>query len=98
MICPQNSEDPASRPFTSYELEFKEEAIRQVGGSASFENPLGDTSQSFENDNALFDQHVLILGDSHSSILTQRRMTYLFAGTFQGVKFDWNPMRHACVD
>lgn len=84
-------DDPESRCFQSLELDFKDESIRQTGGSLSFEKPLGQTHQCFENDNPVFDEQVLILGDSHSSILKQRRITYLFAGAFRRVHFEWNP-------
>lgn len=83
--------DTKVRPLNVYDIDFKDEAIRQVAGSPTFAEPLGDTSQTFRNDAAIFDENVLVLGDSHSSILEKRRLTYLFAGTFRSVHFDWNP-------
>lgn len=82
------------RAFASMELDVQDADIQQVSGSASFETPLGQTQQSFENGNPVYDASVLILGDSHSSILAQRRLTYLFASAFRKTDFSWNP---ACI-
>lgn len=65
--------------------------VRQTAGCASFADPLGDTWQEFTNDTPLVDRSVCILGDSHSSIFAQRKLTYLFASTFRETHFAWNP-------
>ncbi len=66
-------------------------AARQTAGTTSFADPLGETWQEFRNDQALIDQSVCILGDSHSSVFAQRKLTYLFANTFRDTHFEWNP-------
>lgn len=63
----------------------------QIAGSATFENPLGKTWQSFENAAPIVDRSVCILGDSHSSVFHQRRLTYLFASAYRRCDFFWNP-------
>lgn len=66
-------------------------ASSQTAGTASFVDPLGNTWQEFRNDQAPIDRSVCILGDSHSSIYAQRKLTYLFAETFRHTRFEWNP-------
>lgn len=60
-------------------------------GSTTFESPLGDTYQELINNNYIFDESLLILGDSHSSILDQKRLTYLLSSVFKETIFSWNP-------
>lgn len=82
--------------FDSFELLVKDSEVSQTSGSAYFESPLGQTSQFFMNGRNIFDHNVKLLGDSHSSIYSQRRLTYLFANTFKKSEFHWNPsgVRH----
>ncbi len=61
------------------------------GGSSYYEKPLGKTTQFFENTYAPFKAKVEIYGDSHSSIIDQRRLTYLFAAAFERCDFRWMP-------
>jgi hypothetical protein len=63
----------------------------QVDGAESFADPLSNTWQDFWNESPIIEKSVCILGDSHSSIFAQRKLTYLFANTFQSVHFEWNP-------
>ena len=66
-------------------------APRLVAGAEGFGSPLGETTQEWVNDAPIFDANVLILGDSHASVLAARKLTYLFAATCARVRFDWNP-------
>ena len=66
--------------------------IRVVDGTPSFAEPLGATWQFLVNENPLRTGKVLVLGDSHSSILAQNRLTYLLAATFERCEFFWNPL------
>jgi hypothetical protein len=68
------------------------ENLAVQAGTATFGDPLGSTWQSIKNFNPLISGKVLILGDSHSSILDQHRLTYLFAATFETCDFFWNPL------
>lgn len=63
-----------------------------TAGSQTFEKPLGDTWQLFDNATPTLDQTICILGDSHSSIFDQRRLTYLAACTYRQCAFYWNPI------
>ena len=65
--------------------------LRIVGGAESFAIPLGNTMQLIVNQNPLHLGKVLLLGDSHSSILSKNNLTYLFASTFECCEFHWNP-------
>lgn len=69
-----------------------QEAMSVVEGSDSFATPLGDTWQLITNENPLRSGKVLVLGDSHSSILSMHNLTYLLAGSFEKCQFHWNPM------
>ena len=70
---------------------FPHSDISMSGGFADFQNPLGDTWQKFSNSSPVVDKSVLILGDSHSSILERRKLTYFFAASFADLEFRWNP-------
>lgn len=65
--------------------------VAQTAGSETFAESLGDTWQEFRNDAALVDQSVCLLGDSHCSIYSQRKLNYLFTNTFRETHFEWNP-------
>jgi len=67
------------------------ERLAVVAGTPSFGDPLGSTWQSISNETPLLRGKVLVLGDSHSSILAQKRLTYLCASTFEECLFCWNP-------
>lgn len=84
--------DGKDRAFNSFQVSYTGSAAMQVSGSEYFEAPLRQTTQTFENSAPVFDEEVLLLGDSHSSIFTQRRLTYLFANSFRKTKFSWNPI------
>jgi hypothetical protein len=79
------------REVLTFQPHISGAAARQTAGSPSFADPLGATSQTFRNDAPLIDQSVCVLGDSHSSIEAQRKLTYLFANTFRDTHFEWNP-------
>lgn len=66
-------------------------SVELVDGFETFAEPLGNTWQEFRNDQPLVDQSICLLGDSHCSIFSKRKMTYLFASTFRRTKFSWNP-------
>lgn len=66
-------------------------APKQVSGDTFIRPPLGDLKQSFINDSPIFDDSVTLLGDSHSSLYVQQRLTYLFAFAFRETSFAWNP-------
>jgi hypothetical protein len=71
---------------------YQTAAEAEQAGTPSFGEPLGSTWQSISNDNPLLPGKVLVLGDSHSSILAQKRLTYLSAATFEKCLFYWNPV------
>ena len=71
---------------------LKAERLAIVAGTPSFGEPLGSTWQSISNETPLLPGKVLVLGDSHSSILAQRHLTYLFAAAFEKCLFYWNPV------
>lgn len=89
-----------SRKFTSLDfgpnitksISVNNENLNVQAGMPTFGDPLGSTWQSIKNFNPLISDKVLILGDSHSSILDQHRLTYLFAATFETCDFFWNPL------
>jgi len=63
-----------------------------VSGDDTFRQPLGETKQAFYNKNASLRKKLLILGDSHSSIYSQKKLTYLFSTYFEETFFYWNPV------
>ncbi len=63
----------------------------EQSGSASFESPLADTVQHFRNPDPIINASLEIFGDSHSSIIASKKMTYLLAHTFRETTFYWNP-------
>jgi hypothetical protein len=71
---------------------LKAEQHAVIAGTPSFGDPLGSTWQSIANETPLLRGKVLVLGDSHSSILAQKRLTYLCAATFEECLFYWNPV------
>jgi hypothetical protein len=62
-----------------------------IAGTQSFATPLGETKQVFSQAMPIDSRKVLILGDSHSSVYTKRKLTYLNAHIFGGTDFHWNP-------
>ena len=78
-------------PVLGLQPDVPSSAVVQTAGSETFASPLGDTWQEFTNSAALVDRSVCLLGDSHCSIYAQRKLTYLFAGCFRQVHFEWNP-------
>jgi hypothetical protein len=70
---------------------FANEAVSLVNGNESFNTPLGDTWQVLHNKNSLDPRSLLILGDSHCSIYSKRKLTYLCANVFRKTEFFWNP-------
>ena len=71
---------------------LKAERLAIVAGTPSFSEPLGSTWQSISNETPLLPGKALVLGDSHSSILAQRHLTYLCAAAFEKCLFYWNPV------
>ena len=71
---------------------LKAERLAIVAGTPSFGEPLGSTWQSISNETPLLPGKTLVLGDSHSSILAQRHLTYLCAAAFEKCLFYWNPV------
>jgi len=84
--------DGATRPPLPRLPAIKAKRLTVVAGTPSFSEPLGSTWQSISNDNPLLPGKVLVLGDSHSSILAQKRLTYLCAAAFEKCLFYWNPV------
>ena len=66
--------------------------VTQVAGKPTFSDPLRDTWQSFRCENAPLKGKVVIFGDSHSSIYSQRKLTYLLANTFEFCDFYWDSL------
>lgn len=62
-----------------------------IDGTDSFSEPLGDTTQVFSNPDLIDERDLLLLGDSHSSIYTRKKLTYLNAHVFSNTTFQWNP-------
>lgn len=81
-----------SKPMLFKVARAKTEQLKIIAGMQNFSEPLGDTWQVIENDNPMINQKVLVLGDSHSSILANDHLTYLFAVTFKRCEFFWNPL------
>jgi len=84
--------DVATQPQLPMVPALQTERLAVVAGTPSFGNPLGSTWQSISNETPLLRGKVLVLGDSHSSILAQKRLTYLCASTFEECLFYWNPV------
>lgn len=78
-------------PVTFYTPKFIDEDVELVGGDESFASPLGNTKQILKNNNWVDARRLLILGDSHCSIYSKKKLTYLCANTFSDVEFQWNP-------
>ena len=83
--------DRAKAPPLPMVPALKAERLAVVAGTPSFGDPLGSTWQSISNEAPLLPGKVLLLGDSHSSILAQKRLTYLCAAAFEECLFYWNP-------
>jgi len=83
--------DVAAQPLLPMVPALQTERLAVVAGTPSFGDPLGSTWQSISNETPLLRGKVLVLGDSHSSILAQKRLTYLFAAAFEKCFFYWNP-------
>jgi len=62
-------------------------------GMETLATPLGETWQRIRNPKAPIRAHVAIYGDSHSSILSARKLTWFFAQAFERTSFFWNPLR-----
>ncbi|MCU7812636.1 MAG: hypothetical protein KZQ77_15620, partial [Candidatus Thiodiazotropha sp. (ex Notomyrtea botanica)] len=58
-------------------LDCAAERVELIAGEPSFSSPLRSTFQSFYNPLGAIDARVAIFGDSHSSIYSQKKMTYL---------------------
>ena len=84
--------DVATQPPMPMLPALKAERHAVVAGTPSFGDPLGSTWQSISNETPLLPGKLLVLGDSHSSILAQKRLTYLCAATFEKCLFYWNPV------
>lgn len=82
--------DPSPHPFLM--PRFEGVPPEQTGGSASFEDPLRATAQSFARPSAPIDARVAVFGDSHGSIFAMRKLTFLFAHAFRHCAFVWDPM------
>lgn len=80
-----------ARPHATQLPLYIDEAIVLRDGEPTYCDPLRETWQHLTNSNAQIAANVLILGDSHSSIVGQKRLTYLAAGAFEECKFFWNP-------
>lgn len=82
-----------SRPVqaTALQPDFQDGKVNLTAGTETFADPLGDTWQEFRNDAPIVDQSVCLLGDSHCSIYSQRKLNYLFANTYRETRFEWNP-------
>jgi len=76
-------------------LTFLGEGANLVSGDSTFRSPLRRTKQSFKCSNASIKAKIVIYGDSHSSIYDQKKLTYLFANTFEECVFYWDPF---CVN
>ncbi|TCL87914.1 hypothetical protein C8J38_1293 [Rhizobium sp. PP-WC-2G-219] len=78
-------------PYNLLSPNFANADVKLIGGNETFQVPLGDTKQAFVNSNPILDDSVLILGDSHSSIFSSRKMTYSWACIARETEFYWNP-------
>lgn len=68
-----------------------ERSAFQLTGTNTFADPLHNTWQSFSCNEAPIRGRLAIFGDSHSSIYAQKKLTYLFANTFEFCDFYWDP-------
>lgn len=82
---------PHTVPNFTYQPDFEVNSSLLVTGNDTFGSPLGETRQGFHNESAQIDQSVCLLGDSHTSIYSQRKLNYLFANSFRETYFEWNP-------
>jgi hypothetical protein len=57
----------------------------------AFQAPLRETKTGAINSSPSIDKKVLILGDSHSSIIGSSKLTDILSCTFREVDFAWNP-------
>ncbi len=73
-------------------LNLNNRGVSQIGGAKTFCDPLRATWQSFKCERAPLKGKVVICGDSHSSIYSQRKLTYLLAGSFEYCDFYWDPL------
>jgi len=78
-------------PHTVSSPFFDAAEVSLVAGSDNFRSPLGDTWQLNRNTVPIVGKKILLLGDSHSSIFSQRKLNYLFGCTFAETEFHWNP-------
>ena len=78
-------------PYVAESLQNASNDIRVVAGHTDLSTPLGSTWQKLQNDAAPIDKTYLLLGDSHSSIFSGKKLNYLFAGAYAGGYFHWNP-------
>lgn len=67
------------------------ESCNLSDGHSNFCKPLGQTWQTIINNNQTSEQSLLLLGDSHSSIYTQKKLNYLLSNAFRQTRFEWNP-------
>jgi pentatricopeptide repeat protein len=81
----------SSIPEHTFVPHYPNAMMTLADGFKSFGSPLSSTWQRIFNENPIADEDVLILGDSHASILDQRRLTYLVSGAFRRTEFYWNP-------
>lgn len=85
----------------SYEidvLEFEGSTPSLVDGVETYLDPLSSIEQFYVNNNAVYDKSVLVLGDSHSSLYSEKRLVYLLANTFKQVDFKWKPFGYGMTD
>ena len=54
-------------------------------------SPLRNTKTGTTNSNPIIDMKVLVLGDSHSSIIGASKLTDIISSIFREVDFAWNP-------
>lgn len=74
-----------------YVPDFPGASVTLSAGDESYRTPLGETWQRHANKNPIIAKKVLLLGDSHSSIHANRKLTYLFSSVFAETEFHWNP-------
>lgn len=90
LVCKFGAKTNPGEDF-SFPLVGNAEA-KLVSGDETFRQPLGETKQFFYNKNARLQKKLLLLGDSHSSIYSQKKLTYLFSNYFEETFFYWNPV------
>ncbi|RKQ70175.1 hypothetical protein [Oceanibaculum indicum] len=74
-----------------YVPDFPGASVTLSAGDEGYRTPLGETWQRYANKNPIIAKKVLLLGDSHSSIYANRKLTYLFSSVFAETEFHWNP-------